>query len=101
MCGKKLKKKETVCPECGAGIARKTKANKLGNCALIFAFFIPIIGLILGILALVLAKDDDMLRYDGIKAIIMSLIVTAVHILLVWVLAMIISAAPFVLPNMF
>lgn len=100
-CGSKVRKKDWVCRECGIEIpGRKPRARKLGNAAIVFAFFIPVIGLLLGIIAVCVARDDRTLRSDGIKAIIMSVIVTAVFVLFILVLLMIGTAAPFILRAM-
>lgn len=100
-CGNKIKGKAANCKNCGAAIpGRKPKAKKLGNCAIIFAFFMPVLGFVLGIIALCTARNDITLRNDGIKAIIMSIIVCAVLVLFIIVLLMLGTAAPFILKSM-
>lgn len=99
-CGKEIKKRARICKHCKTPVpGKRQKTKKLGNCAIIFAFFIPIIGLILGIFAVVFGckRDDKTLRNDGIKGIVMSVIVTAVKILLFYVLSMLGFAAPFLI----
>ncbi len=98
-CGKKVGR-DGVCVSCGTQ-CRTPKTSLLGNFALVFAFFIPIVGLVLGIIAVCLApgKQDKVLLADGIKAIVMSVVVTAAHILLLYVLAMLGVAVPFIIAN--
>lgn len=82
---------------------RKPKANRLGNSALVFSLsIVPIVGLILGIIAACVGpkKNDSMLTKDGIKAIIMSVIVTVVLILLICVVIMVGIAAPFIVMSL-
>lgn len=92
--------RDGVCVSCGTQ-CRTPKTSLLGNFALVFAFFIPIVGLVLGIIAVCLApgKQDKVLLADGIKAIVMSVVVTAAHILLLYVLAMLGVAVPFIIAN--
>ncbi len=97
-CGKELGKKDKICKNCNAPVPGKAKSDKLGNCALIFAFFIPVVGLVLGILSIVFGsmKGDRMLFVDGIKAIIISVVVVVVVILLFHLLWMLGIAVPFI-----
>lgn len=99
-CGRELSKKDTVCKYCNTPVPdRKQKTDILGNCALIFAFFIPIVGLVLGILSVVFAprRGDGTLFLDGIKAIVISVVVTVVKILFWYVLGMLGVAVPFII----
>ena len=77
----------------------KPKANKLGNFAIVFAFLFPVLGVIFGILALVVAskKKDNFLHKDGVKAIVMSIVVAVVHILLLYLIAALGVAVPFII----
>lgn len=97
-CGSELGKKDRVCKNCNTPVPGRERADKLGNCALIFAFFIPLIGLILGILAVVFGRKrgDGVLFVDGIKAIVISVVVTVVKILFVYLLQMLGVAIPFI-----
>lgn len=99
-CGKELGKKDTVCKNCHTPVpGKKQKSDKLGNFALIFAFFIPIVGVVLGILAVFYGpmKGDKMLFADGIKAIVISVVVTVVKILFWYIMAMLGFAVPFII----
>lgn len=107
-CGNRVKKGETVCRFCRAELAvkqknkkpKKEKTNKLGNCAIVFAFLMPFIGLILGILAVCKSSSDVILRRDGIKAIVMSVVVTTVIVLFTLVLLMVGVTIPFIFPQL-
>lgn len=74
------------------------KKNILGSLALVFAFIMPIVGLVLGILSVVFGvlHEDKDLKKDGIAAIVISVVVTVVVILLYYVLIMLGVAIPFV-----
>lgn len=102
-CHKKIKATAEKCKRCGAvNVNRRIKTNKLGNSALVFAFFFSPIGLILGILAVIFGplKKDTVLLRDGIIAIIMSIVVTAVWITLFVVLISLGVAAPAIIANL-
>ena len=92
-----------VCQFCGVALQTqapaRVKADKLGSWAIIMAFFMPVIGLVLGILAVCFApkRNDYQLRVDGIKAIVMSVVVAIVWYLLIRVLLMVGVALPFIL----
>ncbi len=77
----------------------RPKANRLGNCAIVFAFLIPVLGVLFGILALLVGakKEDKFLRKDGGKAIVMSILVVAVRILMLYLLVSLGVAAPFII----
>lgn len=64
---------------------KRQKTNKLGNFALIFSFVMPLVGIVLGVLAIIVGSknQDTVLRNDGIKAIILSVVVVAVEIALI------------------
>ncbi len=63
------------------------KKNVLGGLAIIFAFLMPIVGVILGITSIIVACNGDRyLRNDGIIAIVISIVVIAVRILFFWLL---------------
>ncbi len=99
-CGKEVGKKDSVCKHCHTPIpGRNQKTKKLGNCALIFAFFIPIIGLVLGIISVIFGyrQSDRTLWLDGIKAIIISVVVTVVKILFCYLLVMLGFSVPFII----
>ncbi|MBR2970688.1 MAG: hypothetical protein IKC48_02705 [Clostridia bacterium] len=63
---------------------KRQKTNKLGNFALIFSFLEPLLGIVLGVIAIIVGSknEDTVLRNDGIKAIILSVVVVAVWIAL-------------------
>lgn len=63
---------------------KKEKKNALGGFALVFAFALPIVGFILGIISIVVSKGDTYLRKDGIFAVVISIVATAVHILFLY-----------------
>ncbi|MBE5731141.1 MAG: hypothetical protein E7350_04255 [Clostridiales bacterium] len=78
---------------------KRQKTNKLGNLALIFSLIAPLVGIVLGILSIVIgAKGEDVvLRNDGIKAIILSVVVVAAEIALVITLVAVGIIVPFAL----
>ncbi|MBR2967701.1 MAG: hypothetical protein IKC35_02850 [Clostridia bacterium] len=77
------------------------KTNKLGNLALIFSFAIPALGLILGIVAIVVgAKEDTVLRNDGIKAVIFSVLTSVIYVVLVLTILMLVGILPFIIPTL-
>ncbi len=76
------------------------KTNKLGNLAIIFAFAFPLVGLILGIIAVATAGEDATLRVDGIKAIVMSVVVALLEVVLVITILAIAGALPFIMAGM-
>lgn len=99
-CGKEIGKKDSVCNHCHTPVPGKNQmTKKLGNSALIFAFFIPIIGLVLGILSVIFGyrQGDRTLWLDGIKAIVISIVVTVVKILLCYLLFTLGVAVPFII----
>ena len=100
-CGNEVK--GDYCQFCGVSLRAqapaRVKADKLGNWAMLMAFFMPVVGLVLGILAVCFApkRNDDQLKSDGIKAIVISVVVTIVWYLLIRVLLMLGVALPFIL----
>lgn len=87
-CGKEIDEKAVVCVHCGCAVKDNTaqvqanapqeEENKnLANCALGFAFLIPIVGLILGIMGTVKYKTQK-LKNQCIAAIPVSLVVWAI-----------------------
>lgn len=52
-CGSEIDDRAVVCPKCGVatGKSGEDKASGLSIAALVLAFFIPLVGLILGIVA--------------------------------------------------
>ena len=101
-CGNEVKA-GSYCQACGVAIQDQApanvKADKLGSLAIIMAFVMPIIGLALGILAVCFApkRGDYQLRVDGIKAIVMSVIVAFVWILFIRVMLMLGVIIPFII----
>ncbi|MCH5163709.1 MAG: hypothetical protein J1F36_01685 [Clostridiales bacterium] len=92
-----------VCSFCGVALQcqapAKVRADKLGSWAIIMAFFMPVVGLVLGILSVCFAprRNDYQLMVDGIKAIVMSVVVAIVWILYIRVLFMLGVTMPFVI----
>lgn len=80
----------------------KNKTNKLGNLALIFSFAAPVIGLILGIVAIIVGAkaEDRLLRNDGIKAVIFSIVVGIALALLTLTILMLAGIMPFVISTL-
>ncbi len=100
-CGQQIDDNAYVCIHCGVKtdadessdrggekVAKKIeKKNILGGLALIFAFLMPIVGIILGITSIIVAcNGDGYLRKDGIIAIVISVVVIALRILFFWLL---------------
>ena len=89
-CGNEIDNEALICPKCGCATANMTsqkstatvaasgETSTLANCALIFAVIGPTIGLILGIIGTVKYKDEAY-RKKSITAIILSLILTVVY----------------------
>ena len=83
-CGAELLDEAVMCPHCGAQVEMESKTDKKGAkygqpkntmalVGFIFSFFIPLVGLILGIMGLVKAKDyNDDKKGLAIAAIIIS-----------------------------
>lgn len=98
-CGAQINPDAYICPHCGVKTSRDgahftgemekniEKKNVLGGLALIFAFLIPVVGVILGIVSIVLSSNGDRyLRKDGIAAIVISIVVVAARVLLFYLM---------------
>ena len=95
-CGKQIHDEAVVCIGCGCQVPGKTtipentdnkpqkESNSTANCALIFAFLIPIVGLIMGIIGCVKYKTPAYKTRCTI-AIVVSVIV--------WIVSSVISSA--------
>lgn len=83
-CGKELMDEAVICVNCGCAVANEQTANptavqnressSTANCALIFAFLCPIVGLIIGIVGLRKYKDQR-LRKRCTTAIVISIVI--------------------------
>lgn len=89
---------ETTENEIAIEETKNEKRNIIGSLAIMFAFLVPLAGLVLGILSVVFGvkKEDKDLLKDGIFAISASVVVSIVWILFVYVLMMIGVAVPFI-----
>ncbi len=84
-CGSEIDDRAVVCPKCGVatGKSGEDKASGLSIAALVLAFFIPLVGLILGIVA---KKDAGEKSAKLAKAAIIVSVVFMVLNVLVYVL---------------
>ena len=91
-CGQPLKDEAIICVGCGCQVADihtgmhnryQTETGTLATCAMIFAFLVPIVGLILGIIGVNKYYDYD-LKQRSKNAIITSIIV--------WIISSILQA---------
>lgn len=81
-CGKEIHNEAVVCIHCGCAVTgadnsikngNSTETNGLAITALILSFFVPIAGLILGIVGLVKYKNQDY-KSMSVSAIIISVL---------------------------
>ena len=74
-CGNEINKNEKVCPECGQPVAEKSSA--MSKCAMVFAFFVTFVVVILVIIACLggFKNDNKKDKILGIAAIVISVVV--------------------------
>lgn len=81
-CGKEISDNAYVCPNCGvkvvADVAPKQKNNK-ALIGFIFSFFIPLVGLILGILGY---RDSQEMKDEGRGLAIAAIVISAVTLVI-------------------
>ena len=85
-CGKQIHDDAVVCIGCGCQVPRKSEvkeqtekkpkkeSNSTANCALLFAFLFPIVGLIMGIVGCVKYQTQEY-KTRSIIAIVVSVVV--------------------------
>lgn len=80
-CGKEISDNAYVCPNCGVKVAAdapKQKNNK-ALIGFIFSFFIPLVGLILGILGY---KDSQKMNDEGRGLAIAAIVISAISLVI-------------------
>lgn len=81
-CGKEISDNAYVCPNCGVKVATETAPRQKNNKALIgfiFSFFIPLVGLILGILGY---RDSQEMNDEGRGLAIAAIVISAVALVI-------------------
>lgn len=83
-CGKELMDEAVICVNCGCAVVNEQTANQTAvqnressgtaNCALVFSFLCPIVGLIIGIVGLCKYKEQK-LRKRCTTAIVVSILI--------------------------
>lgn len=85
-CGKEINDDAVVCVGCGCSVQQKSsvsdnqstkeakESNSTANCALLFAFLLPIVGIIMGIIGVCKYKTPKY-KQRCITAIIVSIVV--------------------------
>jgi len=83
-CGKEIMDEAVICPGCGCAVAGNQisqnepqtevyESKSTANCALLFAFFLPLLGIIFGIIGACKYKDSS-LKSKSIISIVVSIV---------------------------
>lgn len=91
-CGKEIMEEAVICPGCGCKVEGSNNgemSSSLANCGFVFAFLIPLVGLILGIIGINKYQNDIEYKNRCIAAIIISVIV--------WFISFVILVSPYVI----
>ena len=92
-CGKELFDEAVICPNCGCAVAAEamkmqkaaTENGGLASAAMVFAFLMPLVGFVLGLIGSVKYTDEDY-KKKSINAITISIIVAALAFMLMMLL---------------
>ena len=78
-CGKEMDNSAIACPECGAPV--KPRGKSVSIWALVMAFIIPVVGFILGFIAVIkgIRYRTASVLITGICAIVLSVILQIIH----------------------
>lgn len=96
-CGETIDENAVVCPRCGVQVGKfdtekEKKGNILAIVGFVLAFFIPIAGLICGILGYKASKRDNA-PYGGLALAAIVISIVAMVIEVIWVIVVIAAAA--------